>query len=90
MVPDGAAALVGGRRGAGPTEWLTRGFVVAMAVATVATAGKVRAWPWLLASDALSLVLVELIARGRPVNRFGWKAWEAYSDSRAVSITARV
>lgn len=71
MVPDGAAALVGGRRGAGPTEWLTRGFVVAMAVATVATAGKVRAWPWLLASDALSLVLVELIARGRPVNRFG-------------------
>ena len=71
MVPDGTAAPLGEPRGAGPTEWLTRAFVVAMAAVTVATAGKVGAWPWLLASDALALVLVELVARGRPGNRFG-------------------
>jgi membrane-associated phospholipid phosphatase len=70
MVSDGTAAELGARRGAGPTEWLTRGFVVAMTAVAVATAGQVRAWPWLLATDALALVLVELVARGRSVHRF--------------------
>jgi membrane-associated phospholipid phosphatase len=69
MVPGGATAGLGGRRGAGPAEWLTRGFVVAMAVVTAVQAGKVGAWPWLLASDALALGLVELVVRAPRTGR---------------------
>lgn len=42
---------------------VTRVFVVAMVAVTLATLTRVGAWPWLLASDALILVLVALLER---------------------------
>jgi membrane-associated phospholipid phosphatase len=51
------------RVGAQPVNTVTRVFVLAMVVVTLATAGRVSEWPWLLASDVLVLVLLELIER---------------------------
>ncbi|HTT69126.1 MAG TPA: phosphatase PAP2 family protein [Gemmatimonadales bacterium] len=52
-------------------EVLSRGFVLAMAAATVAASGRVAAWPWLLAADVLALALVELVARAPAAGRVG-------------------
>ncbi len=56
------------RRGA-PADVLTRAFVLLMAVVTLAQARIVTEWPWLLAGDALSLVLLELLERARGTGR---------------------
>lgn len=56
-------AELSGRRGAEATDVLSRGFVLLMAALTAARAGRVDAWPWLLAADLLILVLLDLLGR---------------------------
>jgi membrane-associated phospholipid phosphatase len=51
------------RLGRQPVDALVRVFVLAMIVGVVTRPGRVTEWPWLLASDALALLLVELIER---------------------------
>ena len=51
------------RLGARPVDAVARVFVLAMAVVALVTSNSVPEWPLLLASDALALVLIELISR---------------------------
>jgi len=57
------------RFGPRPQDAVARGFVAAMALAALATAGRVSEWPWLLACDALALLLLELLARAGRASR---------------------
>jgi membrane-associated phospholipid phosphatase len=58
-----------GRLGARPVDTVTRVFVLAMIVVAFVTSDRVGAWPLLLASDALVLVLLELIERAPYTSR---------------------
>ena len=57
------------RLGARPVDAVTRVFVLAMVVVALVTGNRVGAWPLLLASDALVLVLIELISRAPRASR---------------------
>lgn len=63
MVPRGRVAELSQARGARPVDRVAQVFAVGMAIVAVATAGRVAAWPWLLADDALVLALLALLAR---------------------------
>jgi len=53
----------GERLGPRPVDAVVRVFVLVMIAAVVIRPGRVVEWPWLLASDVLALLLIELIAR---------------------------
>ena len=57
------------RLGPAPVNTLTRIFVAAMVVVALATRNQVSAWPWLLTSDVLALVLLELVERSPRASR---------------------
>jgi membrane-associated phospholipid phosphatase len=57
------------RLGARPVDTITRVFVIAMMVVALATSDRVRAWPLLLASDVLVLVLLEMVRRAPRASR---------------------
>jgi membrane-associated phospholipid phosphatase len=56
-------AALNDRYGARPVNAVTRVFVVAMIVVTIASFDQVPSWPWLLVCDALALTLVSLVER---------------------------
>jgi membrane-associated phospholipid phosphatase len=51
-------------------DTVTRVFLAGMSVVTLASAGRLPAWPWLLAGNVLALALVELLARAPRASRF--------------------
>jgi len=57
------------RLGPRPADAVTRVFVLAMVAAALVTSNRVGEWPLLLASDALVLVLIELISRAPRTSR---------------------
>ena len=58
------------RLGRRPVDTVVQVFVVAMIVAVVTRPGTIVEWPWLLASDALVLLLVDLIERSPRTSGF--------------------
>jgi membrane-associated phospholipid phosphatase len=64
-------AVLSAARGPAPIDAITRVFVLAMAVATVADIPRLAAWPWLLAGDVLVLLLLALLARAPDASRLG-------------------
>lgn len=57
------------RFGPRPLDAVTRVFVIGMAVAALATVRSGGEWPWLLACDALALLLLELVRRAPRASR---------------------
>ena len=62
-------AALSDRIGTRPVDAVTRVFVVAMIVAVLVRLDRVSEWPWLFASDALVLVLLELVERSPRTSR---------------------